>query len=354
MNHRHHLAALLLLTWPSQLAAQVDELTEGLRELLQAQYRELLDITFEDFSCEIELPLGVGDRFYCRALDNEGDRFRFGLEVSEEGEANVYEVALSPSGIEVEDRERLTPPCERFLRAFGAGDWESLVADLHPALQKELEDGYVLEQLKIVREAFGRAEWSDPRWYTQSTDGDQGLEYSLDAEVDGGVARFRVAFDDQETLRLVGFIVTAEPGSAASLRLIDHHGRVLLSRIVGKSVSGIEGPLERLRSPGDLVDVTATLADGSALPVVVEQRGQLDDFETKDYFYAVLDTEMIVSEGVKGRLEGVTSVECAAPVVPDGGEVRCVVEHDAATALQLILSRRGTEHRLRTAPAGGR
>ena len=51
--------------------------------------------------------------------------------------------------------------------------------------------------------------------------------------------------------------------------------------------------------------------------------------------------------------DDVTSLECEAPVVPDGGEIRCLVQREGAPTIPLLLSRRGAEHRIRAVPDEG-
>lgn len=340
---------LLLMVVATPVRAQVSDLTDTIRPLVESSLRENAGIGLEEFSCDAEMPLAAGERFTCTALDEDGDRLRYVLEVDDEGVATIVRASQPATSLPEELLTALSEPCREFLAFFDFGRWDTLFSGLHPALQAELEWDRVRARLQTVRSVLGEMQPVSASWYTATASGRHQLEYLLLTELDGAVARFELTEDADGRWRVISFIVTAAAGSDASAALIADHGRMILGEVLGAPVERVEAPVRELATPGDLVEGTAYLTSGRAFPIVVQQTGHLDDFDASDYFFSLLDAETLVASGVRQQLDDVTGVECEAPVVPDGGEVRCVVRRSGASAMEVVLSRRGAEHRLRSA-----
>ena len=346
------LSTIVLVGEPASARNQASELTLAVRELLESSLREQAGIGFVEFDCAVQLPLAPGQRFTCNALDEEGDRLRYTLEVDDDGTTTVIRASQPADSLGADALESLSAPCRGFLQAFEQADWETLLAGLHASLRAEIDRNRVVSRLQELLVTIGDLETPVATWYSSSESGAHQLEYKLPAQVGGAVARFELA-PENDSWKILAFLVSAEAGTALSASLISSQASVLLSQALGTTVSRVEGPFHELVAKGDQLEASAHLESGEVVPVLAQQTGHSDDFDANDYFFSVLDAEIVVTKGVEERVENVTGVECEARIVPDGGEIPCLVHREGAPPLELVLSRRGAEHRIRSAQPTG-
>ena len=168
-------AAVATLTALTAHAGQQDG-TEALRELLEASLRDTAGIGFRTFECDIQPPLGPGDRFVCQAVDEEGDRLRYTIEVEEGGGATVVRADQSASSLAKEDQELFETPSRAFIDAYVQGRWQELFDQLHSSLKKELGDLAAARRLLgPMRDFYGEVEQAEPVWLRTTASGEQHL-----------------------------------------------------------------------------------------------------------------------------------------------------------------------------------
>lgn len=321
-----------------------DEVEAGLREGIEAAFRAESGIGLRSFDCDIPRDIAPGQPFFCDAVGEEGDRFRYRIETSEE-DVTVASVAQPAAQLEEETLAMLEAPCGDFLSRYRAGSWSELWADLDPDLQKEVSASGVEERLARVLDAMGSLRSFDPESFEADAEGRLQLVYGLESENGPGLARFGLAVED-DTARIRAFIVTAKPGSALQIEMAETVAREVLGRILERTVEGIEAPIERLRTIGDAVEGTARLAGGDVVPIRILQHGEWDDLDPMDFRVQVLDVPWLVARHIRSEGHEVAGVDCPSVVAPDGGRLRCVASLEAGPKLLVTIARRGGDHRI--------
>jgi hypothetical protein len=344
-------AAAVGLAAPSLIAAEpsedelVAELTGAVRAMIEPQFRANVGIGFSSFVCRIGSDIGPGGRFDCDAVDEEGDRIRYTLEIDEEGTATIVLAAQPAEDLSAEDLAVLEPPCRLFLALYGAADWDTLIAGLHPALLEAMPPDRIRAQLESVRSSLGELRSADLESYARHVSDRHEMEYALDCERGPGVARFGLAIDD-EGARVTAFVITPAPGSPIHTELMLAEGRSVLTDLIGEPVSRIDLRLDQLHDVGDAVEGTAWLPDGRDLPVRAVQHGRTDDFDVIDYTYQMLDVEWMLHRAFASRPGGVTSVDCPTRIAPEDGTVECRVVLGSGETLAVTVARHGGDHRI--------
>ena len=327
-------------------------LEQGVRGILEPALRSRAGVGFRSFECEVPPDFGPGRRFQCEAIDEEGDWLGYAIRVEEDGTATVDLASERASELDSESRATLEAPCRRFLERYQAREWDALVADLHPALREKETLESARADLREVRELLGDVTSTELELHAVHESGRQELVYGVTCAHGRASARFGVEPDDAGVWRVIAFLVSAPPGSREQAVLLERVARRNLSEIVGTQVKEIDAPLERLVRPGDAVEGEIQLEGGRRMPVRIAQTGWKDDFDPVDYRFSILDVEWLVRRALAKQLPDVVTVECAAPVVPDGGEIGCTAIGRQGEPLDLVVSRSGGEHRMhrRTSP----
>ncbi len=246
---------------PPELLA---ELSAAMRALIEPGFEENVGFGFASFDCRVENELVAGSRFDCDAVDMEGDTIRYTLEVDDEGMATVVSAAQPVDDLSPADRAILEPPCLRFLELFAEGDWNTLIADLHPALLEASPPDEIRAQLIPVREALGDIRKVEALTYSRTDSVLHEMEFALGCDNGPGFARFRLVIEGDEVL-VTAFVVSPSPGSPLHTRMLLLEGRDTIAGFTGEAIDHIDAPIELLRSVGDAVTGTATLSDGREL-----------------------------------------------------------------------------------------
>ena len=329
-------------------------LEQGVRGILEPALRSRAGVGFRSFECELPPDFGPGQRFQCEAIDEEGDWLGYAIRVEEDGTATVVLASERAAQLNAKLRVTLEEPCRRFLDRYQARDWEALVADLHPALRVNENLETARTNMAEVRDLLGDVESIEAEIHAVDESGRQELVYGLTCAHGRASARFGVEPDEAGVWRVIAFLVSAPPGSREQAVLLERAGRRTLSETVGAPVKQLEAPLERLVRPGDAVEGEIQLEDGRRLPVRIAQTGWKDDFDPVDYRFSILDVEWLVRRALVKQLPDLVAVECAAPVVPNGGEIGCTAIGRQGERLDLVVSRSGGEHRMRRRTSPGK
>ncbi len=133
----------------------LEQLSTVMRGLIEPAFAESNGFGFDAFACEVHTDLAAGSRFHCNAVDHEGDRIRYTLEVDDEGMASVVSASQPAEDLSDADRALLEPPCRRFLGFFAAGDWDALAGDLQTAVLESSPPDEIRARLIPVRQALG-------------------------------------------------------------------------------------------------------------------------------------------------------------------------------------------------------
>jgi len=323
------------------------ELTAETRRPLEANLRAQVGYGFSVFECDGEPPLGPGDRFSCNAVDEEGDRLRYTIEVDDQGGASVVSADQEAASLTPADLEMLAKPCRAFFESLVTRQWQQLFDALHPNLQAELGGvARVKSMLEPVLEFYGTFTSFEPTWLTVRFSGEQELQFMLQAPSKHAEARFGFARDDAGELRLLSFVVTAIPGSPEQALWLEQVARKALSKALDLEIVEVDAPLTRLVRQGDMVEGVAVLADGRKVAIAVEQRGHKDDFDVDDYHFAVLEIELLLERALRGKLEGLGSVRCESKTVPDGGQTTCTASLESGDTRRFTVLRQGGDHRV--------
>ena len=340
------IACLAMLAAPCIHSAEPD-LASAIRPLIEQELRQNAGIGFVSFACDAEPPLGPGDRFDCSGTDEDGDLLRYTLVVGDEGGATVARAEQPAGSLAPTDLAALEAPCRAFLADYQTADWPALYGRLHPNLREALGDAaQTRTMLEPVRAFFGDVQSAEPTRFAVLAAGPNELEYRLQCTGGEASARFRIAADDTEELRLLAFVVTAPPGSPEQARLLEQTARERLSPVIGVGIAGFDVPFERLVRQGDAVEGSARLEDGRSIVIRAEQHGSRDDYDVNDYSFAVLDVPFLVDRALRQRLDGYDSVACSERVLPDGGATECVATLVDGGTTRLTVRREGGDHRI--------
>jgi hypothetical protein len=323
----------------------LEQLSTVIRGLVEPGFQESNGFGFDTFACEVHTDLGPGSRFDCDAVDHEGDRIRYTLEVDDEGVATVVRASQPAGDLSAEDRAALEPPCRRFIDSYSKTAWNPLIADLHPAVLDTVSPDAIRAQLEPIRNALGEVRSATFVTYSRGASDRHELEYALDCANGPGRARFSVAVE-AEGARITAFVVSPTPGSALHTQMLLNEGRDTIAGFLGVAVSKIEAPIQDLRFIGETVDGTATLADGRVLPIGVIQQGDTGDFDIIDYRFYVLDVPFLLMRAYASRPDVATSVKCPSRVAPDGGTLTCRVVFASGRESAVTVARRIGDHRI--------
>jgi len=323
----------------------LNQLSANMRGIIEPTFRESTGFGFESFVCEVHTDLGPGVRFDCTAVDEENDRIRYTLEVDDEGMATVVSASQPAEALSDADRALLEPPCRRFLEFYAASDWDTLVADLQPAVLESSPPDEIRAQLIPVREALGDLRAVEALTYSRTDAVFHEMEFALDCENGPGFARFRVAIEGDEAV-VSAFVVSPSPGSPLHARMLLIEGRDTIAGVLGVEVAEFDAPVRKLHHVGDAVEGTATLADGRVFAIGVFQQGRADDFDVIDYRFYVLDVPFLLVRAFAKNPDPATSVNCPTPIAPDGGTLTCTVEFESGKQSAVTVARRTGDHRI--------
>ncbi len=338
--------------WSAPAAAQeptheqmLEQLSTTMRSLIEPVFRESVGFGFTSFGCDVETDLGPGSRFNCNAVDEEGDRIRYTLEVDDEGMAAVVMGTQFAEDLSDGDRAELEPPCLRFLEYFSTSDWTTLISELHPALLETIPGDQIQGQLTPVREALGAIETIDLVTYSLHSTGRHELEYRLDCAKGPGIARLGLFVEDDGP-RVAAFAVSPTPGSDIHTRMLEALGREMIASYIDEPIERIDARIDQLRSINDAVEGTAWMTDGRDVRIGVVQQGRHDDFDTIDYRFQVLEVSWLLMRAFAARPDPAVAIECPTRVAPDGGTLTCRADFASGEARSVTVARSSGEHRI--------
>jgi len=317
-----------------------------LREVLESQFEASVGIGFVSFDCDLDPEVARRGYFFCQAVDEEGDRFRYQIRMDSETPPEVALVLQPAAQLPVDTTDTLEPPCRDFLKDYDDEAWGPLHAALHPNLQETISVDGARERLEPVRQTLGAATTVELDSYGYRTSGRHELEYRIGGRGGSGLFRCGLASDDQGNARVIAFLVTAQPGSALQASMLRPVARQRIAELTRESVESIEAPLEQLAEPGDAIEGTASLASGEVLAIRGEYRGDPYDFEPIDFAFQVLDVPFLVKRYFGSQNRTVQSIECPTPVAPDGASITCEIVLDGDERLSVTVARRGGDHRM--------
>lgn len=327
----------------SDPAANVQEI----RAPLEQQFRDTTGLGFDRFDCDPLPPPAERWELTCEAVDEEADRFTYHIVSDGSGEAPNVSMSQPVTQLDAAGLERIAKPCEAFIGAFDERDWQ--VA--HAQLEADFQASFPLERIEAIllplRNEFGRMGSTRAVLYSSPQPGVHQLEFSTDTDHGEAVGRFRLAFIDDENVRIIGFLLTAQPGSALQARLLAQQGAAAIRPFLDQPVGSLAGPFADLRRIGDAAELTATLESGATIAVRVEQTGSAHDLDANDYVFQILDAPTLVRHHLTSSGHSPQEVDCPVRAVPDGGEVGCTATLSDSSTRGFILARRGGEHRLR-------
>jgi hypothetical protein len=338
--------AVFSLGGPAGAQQAPPDFTAAFRPILEEQLQKNAGIGFASFACEPEGPPGPDARILCSAIDEDGDTLRYTIANNDAGELVVARTEQPASSLSAEDLEKLETPCRAFLADYGRQRWKELHSDLHPSLRDTIDLPRTKEILSAVRADFGALQSAEPSWFAMRFSGAQELEYRLLSERGEGLARFEITSDDAGELRILAFVVTAHPGSPEQARMLERAADETLSPLTGAPLVRFELPLDELQVRGDAVEGPVFLDSGREVLIRVEQSGHRDDFNPVDFQFYVLEVQLMVERALAEKLPGIVSVECASRTAPDGGETPCTVTAGDGSTLELVVRRKGGEHRM--------
>lgn len=349
---RSCLLLVLAICWlPTAAQSQGPSVTsDDLRGSLEESFREATGLGFASFDCEIPADFRLGQEIACEAVDEEGDRFFYRVATAKDGGDTTFTAAqpieqLTPTG-----RASLERPCVAFLEAFRLSAWPSAHSALSPELQQELSLTDLQSMLEALGEAFGEIRSVEAETYASPAPGVHRLEYSIATASGDAVARFRLHSAEDGTARILAFLLTARPGSSLQGSLLEATGRRALEPLLERLVTRIEAPLHELVRIFDAVEGAAVLADGTKIPIRVEQHSSAWDLDGNDYGFQVLDVPWLLRRHLESAGSAPVEIDCPSRVAPDGGHVDCVVTVAGGDEARYTVSRRGGEHRLLDTP----
>lgn len=320
---------------------------QEIREPLEQQFRDATGLGFDRFDCA-PLPTPAERwELSCEAVDEEGDHFTYRIVADGSGEAPSVSMSqpvtqLNPAGL-----ERIAKPCEAFIDAFAESDWQAV----HAQLQADFQASFPVERVEGIllplRNEFGNIGLKRAVLYGSPQPGVHQLEFSIVTDHGEATGRFRLAFVDDENVRIIGFLLTSQPGSKLQAHLLAQQGATAIRPFLDQSVVSLEGPFADLRRIGDAAELSAVLESGATIAVRVEQTGTAHDLDANDYVFQILDAPTLIRHQLTSSGFSPQEVDCSVRVVPDGGEVRCTATLSDSSTRRFIIARRGGEHRLR-------
>jgi len=323
----------------------ITELTATMRGLIEPQFEANTGLTFDSFECRVDGVLEADSRFDCDAVDEEGDRIRYTLEVDDEGTASVVLASQPAAELSAADRAVLEPPCRAFLARFDDADWASLIADLHPSLIDATGRDEIRASLDKVRTALGDIRDIQTETYARHHTGRHELEYRLDCANGPGVARFGL-LEDGDVLKVAFYTVTPAPGSPLYAELLEKEARDMVSGLIGGEVTRVDLPFDELVEVGDTAEGSARLGDGEDLLIGAIRHGRADDFDVVDFTFRVLDVPWMIRRAFADRPDPTETIDCPSRTAPDGGAVTCGVTLASGKRLEVTVARRGGDHRI--------
>jgi hypothetical protein len=320
---------------------------QEIREPLEQQFRDATGLGFDQFECD-PLPTPAERwELTCEAVDEEGDRFTYRIVSDGSGEAPSVSMSQPVTQLDAAGLERIAKPCEAFIDAFDERDWQRV----HAQLEADFQASFPVERIEAIlsplRNEFGHIGSTRAVLYSSPQPGVHQLEFSSVTDHGVAVGRFRLAFIDDENARIVGFLLTAQPGSALQARLLAQQGAAAIRPFLDQPVDSLQGPFADLRRIGDAAELTAALKSGATIAVRVEQTGTAHDLDANDYVFQVLDAPTLIRHHLTSSGFSPQEVDCPVPAVPDGGEVGCTATLSDGSTRRFTLARRGGEHRLR-------
>jgi hypothetical protein len=106
-------AALLASVTLAAEKVTPEDAVAALRHGIESEFRANSGIGFLSFDCEIPENLIPGDPFFCEAVDEEEDRFRYRIDTAEDG-MTVATVSQPATQLEAEALARMEAPCREF------------------------------------------------------------------------------------------------------------------------------------------------------------------------------------------------------------------------------------------------
>ncbi|MGD8438975.1 MAG: hypothetical protein PVG53_00455 [Holophagae bacterium] len=323
----------------------IAELTATMRGLIEPQFEANTGLTFTSFECRIDGVLEADSRFDCDAVDEEGDRIRYTLEVDDEGTATVVLASQPAAELSAADRAVLEPPCRAFLTRFDDADWSSLIADLHPSLLDTTGSDEIRASLDKVRSALGDIRDIHTETYARHNTGRHELEYRLDCANGPGTARFGL-LEDGDALKVAFYAVTPAPGSPLYAELLENEARGMVSGLIGREIARVDLPFDALVEVGDTAEGSAWLEDGDDVVIAAIRHGRADDFDVVDFTFRVLDVPWMIRRAFADRPDPTGTIDCPTRTAPDGGTVTCGVTLTSGTRLEVTVARHGGDHRI--------
>ena len=339
----------IVLSPASSFGQDRDDLAAAIAELrteLESQFRNSVGIGFSSFDCDLGPEVAGRGYFFCDAVDEEGDRFRYQIHAAEEPGAAAALIMQPADQLPTESRASLEAPCRAFLQHYDAREWDVLQANLHPGLRSVLTAEGARERLQTVRRALGAAETSELETYGFRSSGRHELEYRVDGEGGDGLFRCGLAPDEEGNFKVIAFLVTARAGSSLQTEMLVPVAKARITELTQESIDSIEAPFGELARPGDVIEGTARLTDGRVLAIRAEYRGDPHDFEAVDFAFQVLDVPFLITRYYRSQERTVTTVECPTPVPPDGTTLDCDVVLDGDDRLSVSVTRRGGDYRM--------
>jgi hypothetical protein len=337
-------AALLASVTLAAEKVTPEDAVAALRHGIESEFRANSGIGFLSFDCEIPENLIPGDPFFCEAVDEEEDRFRYRIDTAEDG-MTVATVSQPATQLEAEALARMEAPCREFFERYREGDWSALWADLDPDLKSTLDATELAQILAPVREQMGELRSFTVDRLIVKAEGGIDLLYWLESEQGPGLARFGIWLEE-ETAKVHAFLITAEPGSPLQVAMAKRTGRELLEGLLAEPIESFDVPLEDLRSVGDVVEGMIRPVGGETMPVRVEQIGPPDDFDVVDVNYQILDARWLLTRQMESEERPVDAIHCPQRAVPDGGQLECTISLVSGERFRIVMARQGSSHRI--------
>lgn len=326
--------------------ADTAEVTASIRAHTESQFKATTGLGFVSFDCAYPNGWPGSREILCDATDEEGDQFIYRLyfeaDQREPRSSMMQPVEqLNPEGLAV-----LSQPSNAFMQAFARSNWNAAFDVLSPPLQQQLGRQGLRDILEPMKSQFGVVKNPVAVFYASPSEGLHQLNYSFDSDQGKAVGRFRLTIDANNSAQIVGFLVTAEPGSPLHAHLLEQSGKDILARYFDQPIVDVDGSFDQLNYIGDNVQINVVLEDGTSVAARIEQFGTSYDLDTNDFRFQVLDAVTVIGLHLASSEQAASSIDCPASVTPDGGYLDCQVTTADGTTRTLRLMRRGGQHRL--------
>ena len=320
--------------------------TQEIRSYLENQFKEVTGLGFKEFRCDFPDSWPNSREFICFATDEESDRFIYRVIFKEGQDDPLVSMSQPASQLNPSGLAAISAPGDAFLLAFAEEDWEGALASVSKELREQLGLEGMRNILAPLKARLGTVSNPKVRFYANPRQGLHQLDYTLDSDQGKVLGRLRMIIDSENKPQILGFLVTAEPGTPLQAKLLEETGKAVLGQFFDQPISRIEGPLDSLQFIGENAELEVILEDGSRVMARVEQHGSTYDTDSNDYRFQVLDARTLIGLTLASGDKKVKAIDCPSDVTPDGGQLDCTVTFADESTTTFRLMRRGGEHRM--------